>query len=162
MVKLLLMLLMAAVVVEDLKQRTIDNRTVLLVFAVSAIYRIGTGSWKLWIAGTVVAVIVCMLLYLQGGIGGGDVKLLMALGGYFGPTEWLMVVALACIYGVIGGFAWMALRNELVPWMKNIWCRLKGKKLERIQPEIPFGPAIAIAVVLSLYGPDMTSFGGVI
>lgn len=67
------------------------------------------------------------------GVGGGDVKLLSAVGVWAGPVGGLLAVGLSCLVGVIG---WLVVAP-----------RERGRP-----PAIPLGPAIAaasLAVVLA-------------
>lgn len=71
------------------------------------------------------------------GVGGGDVKLLAALGVWAGPAGGLAVVALSCALGVLG---WAAARGLGV---------LLGREGGR-GGGIRMGPAIALAALLVL------------
>ncbi len=63
------------------------------------------------------------------GLGGGDIKLFFAVGLYLGPLNGLLCLIISCVIGLL-----------LVALMR------KGK--------IPFGPAIAIGMMICLYWGD--------
>lgn len=64
------------------------------------------------------------------GMGGGDVKLAVLLGIWFGPTTLLVILALAFISGAFVGLALMLLRKESKPF--------------------PFGPFLVASALLSM------------
>lgn len=123
--------LMAAAAVEDLRGFRISNR---LVVAVLALYPL-----HLWLApwavnglgGVITALILFALgagLFALGGMGGGDVKLLAALGLWAGPVEIWTVLAVVALAGGLLALAILAGRR---------WHRAKGGDGDSVHP----GPA---------------------
>jgi prepilin peptidase CpaA len=117
-------------------------------------------------AGLVVAAFVPVLLYRVSrgrGIGGGDVKLLAALGALLGPMKGLEVefgafVVLACfalvrlayagqLFRVIGNSA-LLLIGAFLP------LRFRRAAIRESLTEIRMGPAIAVACLSALYVND--------
>lgn len=77
------------------------------------------------------------------GLGLGDAKLLAAAGAWVSWTGLPSVVLLAASFGLAGALLW----------------RLSGQRLEAAS-ELPFGPALALAIWLVwLYGPLVPVFG---
>lgn len=83
---------------------------------------------KLAWAGLFVGAGLLVLISLIGPMGGGDIKLMGALGMWFGPVQIITVLLLSFIVGSV------------------IACGYAIKYCKR-RLEIPFGPAIAVAAV---------------
>jgi prepilin peptidase CpaA len=127
------LLLVAAI--GDLRSRTIPN------WLTGAVALLATGwwwanGWAIWPDIAIVVGIALLLLLLFGAVfafgamGGGDVKLIVALALWLRPAlipEMLMVMALA------GG----ALTILMLAWHR--WRKMEG------QPEVPYGVAIVAA-----------------
>lgn len=82
--------------------------------------------------------VLLIIAVLTGGLGGGDVKLMAAVGFYLGwkLTLWSMLLA-----SVIGGFA-------------GIMILASGKG--KLKTEIPFGPILVVGIISSvLFGDEM-------
>jgi leader peptidase (prepilin peptidase)/N-methyltransferase len=96
-------------------------------------------SWLERVIGFISAGGVLLIIeVLTGGLGGGDVKLMAAVGFYLGwkLTLWSMLLA-----SVIGGFAGIV-----------ILASGKGK----LKTEIPFGPILVVGIISSvLFGDEM-------
>lgn len=112
------------------------------------------------IGGAVLCGIVPMMLYRQSAIGGGDVKLLVALGALLQP----MVGVEAQMYGFFAGAilapARLAYEGKLFATMKNALVILANlflpaKKQRSVDSAVlswfRLGPAIAIGVALASY-----------
>lgn len=89
-------------------------------------------------AGTVFLVmLVAALASARGGrergVGGGDVKLLAAVGTWAGPVLGLVIVGLSCLVGVAGWFAY------------RVVVALRGTEPPR--PGIPLAPSIMLATL---------------
>jgi Flp pilus assembly protein protease CpaA len=87
------------------------------------------------------------------GVGGGDVKLLAAVGVWVGPARVLVVIALSCLVAVAG---WVMLRI-VASWAARGNARASASPLARdgraLAQGIPLAPAIALsALVMVLLG----------
>lgn len=104
------------------------------------------------------------LPYAMGGMGGGDVKALMALGAWLGPETSLGAAVWALIAAGSFGIALLALRGELIGFARR-WRRilLAGLGSRRIAYEppasgsnaaggIPFAAALAVGLALQWSG----------
>ncbi len=96
-----------AVIVTDLKSRTISNRLTLSVAAGAPLYWLAIGL-PLWpgVAGqlalAVVVFAICCALFAMRQMGGGDVKLLAALALWIPPSQFtLLLVAMAMLGWVL-------------------------------------------------------------
>lgn len=146
---------------RDLEGRVIPNRCVAVVAAaalVRALARCLAGAaplatWGRMVAGgaLVLAVMLAAAALFQrtrgeAGVGGGDVKLLAALGLWLGPARGLACVALSCLVALAG---WAMARG---------WRALAGARSSRQgkaagDAGLPMGPAIALsALALVLVG----------
>jgi prepilin peptidase CpaA len=63
---------------------------------------------------------VMLIPYLMALVGGGDVKLLAAVGAFLGPTNVLWVAALGCIAGGVVAIGLLLWRRQLVPTLINL------------------------------------------
>lgn len=123
-----------------------------------------TGGWAgagASLAGFVIGILIFLAPFALGGLGGGDVKLLGALGAWFGPTEavWVALYAgavglvLAVCYALMLGYLKTAVTNVIV--LLTFW-RVNGV---RPMPELTLaygqGPRMAYALPI-LGGTVMT------
>jgi prepilin peptidase CpaA len=135
--------------IDDLARRHIANWIPAAALAGGFGWQIGQGGWQGALAalgGTIVGFAVFLVFYLLGGMGGGDVKLMAGFGALLGAGQ-LLEAALwtAGVGGIlaVGAIVWKALRR-----------RLDGKAAETAaeqrEASIPYAPAIALGVWLSL------------
>jgi prepilin peptidase CpaA len=102
--------------------------------------------------------------YALGGMGAGDVKVLMVLGSWLGPGAIFGAAVWALIAAGTFGVILLMLRGEIVHYVQR-WSRtiLSTLKLRRISYEppaagsiasggIPFAAAIAVGLVIQWYG----------
>lgn len=61
-----------------------------------------------------------LIPYLIDVVGGGDVKLLAAVGAFLGPTHTLWVAALGCIVGGVVAIGLLLKRRQLMPTLINL------------------------------------------
>jgi len=119
----------------------IPNWSILLILIAGLIVALVSQevSWLERVIGFISAGGVLLIIaVLTGGLGGGDVKLMAAVGFYLGwkLTLWSMLLA-----SVIGGFA-------------GIMILASGKG--KLKTEIPFGPILVVGIISSvLFGDEM-------
>jgi prepilin peptidase CpaA len=100
-------------------------------------------------------------LFLVGGMGGGDVKLLAAVGALAGPLGLLHVALAALLVGAGAAVVWLAWRGEL---RRSLWsvavffataCTPRANVvLPRGGPRLRFGVCVALAAAaLACAGP---------
>jgi prepilin peptidase CpaA len=102
--------------------------------------------------------------YALGGMGAGDVKVLMVLGAWLGPETTFGAAVWAVIAGGAFGVIVLALRGQFIPYVQRWGRTLIGSlKLRRIYYEppaagsiasggIPFAAAIAVGLAAQWYG----------
>jgi prepilin peptidase CpaA len=139
-----------AAMIDDLARRQIANWIPLSALAAGFGWQIGqSGLSGLLYAGigTVAGFAVFLVFYLLGGMGGGDVKLMAGFGALLGFHQ-LISAALwtAGVGGVIalGVLGVRALRRALG------WTTSSTPEQDANQDSIPYAPAIALGVWLSL------------
>ncbi len=99
---------------SDLQKREIPNAVIILMLALGLLHMLfsillGT-SWVEYPLGALLAALL-LIAWHKGSIGGGDVKLLSAIGLYLGLPRMLLAVcgmAVACIFTLL----WSLLRNR--------------------------------------------------
>lgn len=119
---------------QDLRRREIADAFPLAI-AAAAVVAIGCGWWPLgWLAcllGVVAGFLLSIPLFLLDGFGGGDVKLIAALGAWFGPVA------------LLGVLFWMAALGGLLA----VVATLRGKQ------DLAYGPAIALGAAVHSFWP---------
>lgn len=141
-----------AAVIDDLKRRQIANWIPVSALAGGLGWQVVSYGWAGWLyglGGAAAGGAVFLVFYLLGGMGGGDVKLMAGFGALLGPGR-LVEAALwtAGIGGLLalGVLAYRALRRKLAGTPETALS--PEQKLE--QESIPYAPAIALGVWLSL------------
>jgi prepilin peptidase CpaA len=137
------------VIISDLRTRTIPNWTNGLVAGLGVAYwlSLGTPLWPnlaLQFAIAIAAFALFLIFFALNAMGGGDVKLIAALGLWFPVTQMIRVLL---IMSILGGAL------TLIVWAR---ARLE-KTTEKI--EVPYGVAIAIAALWVLYERNLNHFG---
>jgi prepilin peptidase CpaA len=118
----------------------------------------GAGGPAQALGGAALGFVLLVGPYAIGGLGAGDVKALMALGAWIGPSATLGAAAWALIAAGVFGLAWLALRGELGGfarrWGRTLVATLTLRRLayEPPPPEsgaargIPFSAALALGL----------------
>ena len=123
--------LLTAAAIPDLRKREIPDVFPLALLAWAVLARaLGFQEPDWWglPLGLGVGALVGTLFFALGAMGGGDAKILAALGAILGPLGFLIVMA---FIAVVGG-AWA------------LYGRLRGQR------EIPYGPAIALGYIAAV------------
>ncbi len=142
---LLPMLLCAFVV--DLKEQIIPNRLNLLIFETGLIFVFLYGINNINIAlnmllGMIVGAVIFLIITLLGGLiagkeamGMGDVKLMGAIGLYFGMQNIVVISVLSFLIGAIISIIYMIVKRKSA------------------DTYIPFGPFIVISSIITIFVP---------
>jgi len=118
-----------------------------------------TGLWTS-LKGIGIALAIYLPLYLLRGVGGGDLKLMAALGAIAGPKNWIVIMLLTSLVGGIAALILVTVQGRLRKTLRNVWVILSslamGRAPYRADPEIdvksptatrlPHGVVIACAV----------------
>jgi len=107
----------------DLRYRRIPNWLVLAGLGLGFLLNTYLRGWvglRGVLLGLGLAMLVYLPLYLIRGVGGGDVKLMMAVGAIAGPMQWLYIFTLTSILGGVLAFAILMARGRLARALRNI------------------------------------------
>ncbi len=144
-----------AACVTDVRTRRIPNALTLtaalagfLVQAVSGGLDGALAASGGWLVGT----LLFLPFFLLGGMGGGDVKLLAALGAWLGPRDTLWLAVYASIAGGVLGVVVAIARGYLTTAIRNVFAMLAYWRTVGIRPvpdltlDSPAAPRLAYAI----------------
>jgi prepilin peptidase CpaA len=148
--------------IRDARSRIIPNRLTLSALAVGFAVRGAIGGWS-GLGSSVAAALVAggffFLFFLAGGMGGGDVKLMSAVGAWVGTGQVIPVLVAAAIAGgflavyylVIDGSIGRTFRNTAVLLRHHITFGISPHPQINVQQanltRVPFGLAIALGTL---------------
>ena len=138
-----------AAMIDDLARRQIANWIPLAALAAGFGWQVGQSGLRgvLYAGiGTVAGFAVFLIFYLLGGMGGGDVKLMAGFGALLGFHQ--LITAALWTAGV-GGLIALGVLGVRASRRALGWTTRQGKD----QESIPYAPAIALGVWLSLLVP---------
>jgi Flp pilus assembly protein protease CpaA len=122
--------------VQDLRTREVSDGFSVTIL-ISAVVSIAAGWWQLsWLAaglGVVVGLLVTAPLFYLGGFGGADVKLVAAIGAWFGPIS------------LLGLLFWVAIMGGILALLA------KG----RDRNDLAYVPAIAVGAFIHVWWPGV-------
>lgn len=144
----------AAGTLTDLIYRRIPNWITLPAVLAALVYNGSTGDWADGIQASLAGLAVgCALLlppFAMGGMGGGDVKLLGALGAWLGSLDVFNIFLFSAWAGALGAILIMARNRTLVATIKKLWetmvCFQATGRMQHPRPSgaiMSYAPAIA-------------------
>ncbi|TWT09018.1 A24 family peptidase [Planomicrobium sp. CPCC 101079] len=138
-IALLFVSLLVIITVSDIAYMLIPDRVLLPFAALLLVLRfvIQLDSWWDSLLGAVIGFSLLFLIAVvsKGGMGGGDIKLFLAIGLVVGTVGTLMTLFFASVIGAVAGIIQLRVTN-------------KGRKTP-----VPFGPSIAVgALIVYFYG----------
>jgi prepilin peptidase CpaA len=156
-----LLALMAGASWFDVRTRRIPNLLTGSGMAAALALRLmaGPGAGIDGVTGAILAFVLCLPFFVLGVLGGGDAKLLMAVGAFTGPRDLLMaMLVIASLGGILGAIDAMR-KGILLPVLYNCgdilkhWATLGRRGANRSLTStgalaIPYGVAIAAGSVL--------------
>ncbi len=108
--------------------------------------------------GLLIAFVPSLLLFAVGSLGGGDVKLLSALGALLGYPAILDVLFYSIVFGSVWGLSVIIWRGRAMEMLKGIWSLLVSLVYPgsyKIVPvrdlSIPFGVPIAVGTLWAVF-----------
>lgn len=170
---LALTVMLGAAVSTDLRERRIPNG--ITVFGFLAGLALGIfvegGFPLLALSGSALAMLIALPFLALGGIGGGDAKLLIAVGAFVGPGGLLSVVLYGAVAGGVLAIGSAIRRGALVPvfvssgklFLSLASLGSRGDRLSLSSPgahSIPYGLAIAAGTLVAWFFP--LSLGGLL
>ena len=119
----LTLVLIGASVVDDLRSRKVHNSLVIAIFVIALVAAAFQSGWSapFEVPPSILAAFVfCLPLYLIKAIGGGDVKLLIALSPLMSWPEvgWTLVFSL--VWGAVLGIMMMITKKEFRSFAQNL------------------------------------------
>jgi prepilin peptidase CpaA len=139
----------------DLRTRRIPQVLTLGGALAGLLFHLVTGGWSaggLSLAGWTVGMLIFLGPFALGGLGAGDVKLLGALGAWFGPGDTLWLALYAGVAGLALALLFSLTHRYLLEAMRNLrllmthW-RVNGlKPLPALTLEHGRGPRLAYAL----------------
>jgi prepilin peptidase CpaA len=152
---LLILIVGAAAVIEDLGWRRVSNWTSGGAVAAGLIVNYLNKGWSGAMhsfLGALIGFSVFLIFYLLGGMGGGDVKLMSGFGALLGDSRILPAALLAAAAGGVMALVYLAVRS--VARRSKIWMGIAvpdGPSREAKSAEsIPYAPAITAGAWLAL------------
>ena len=135
--------------IDDLSRRRIANWIPLAALASGIAWQTAAGGWRGAISavlGAAAGFAVFLVFYVLGGMGGGDVKLMAGFGALIGIEH----LAAAALWSAACG-AFLAVGALGVRWLSRRLSRTEASASPQ-SDSIPYAPAIALGVWLSLLG----------
>lgn len=135
--------LVVAAAIIDLRTREIPDAFPIALLALALVGKLAGWSSVTWLgmlAGCVVGFLIPALLFWRGAMGGGDVKLLAALGAGLGLQALLSVLFWTAILGGLLALAILARRGAASD---------EGEDEQATDPELAYGPAIAAGLLVA-------------
>ena len=163
---LTLVALLGAAVFTDLRERRIPNRlTVSGLLVGLMIATVMEGGLPLTaLAGAGLAIVVALPFVALGGLGGGDAKLLIAVGAFVGPAGLLSVALYGGLAGGLLAVGSAIRRGTIIPVLLNstklfvhlISLGRRGERFGLDSPNahsVPYGLAIAAGALATWFVP---------
>lgn len=139
----LALILIAAI--TDLRWRRIPNWLTLAALIPGLALHLSQGTLRQAGLGCLLAAIIYLPLWLAGGRGGGDVKLMATLGIILGPTIWIQLFVLTAFIGALWALILVIAKRRLLQTLKNIFEILRSLLTGR-KPTHQLGSQGAIAI----------------
>ena len=163
-----LMVMLIIAMFTDLTKRKIPNSLVLIGLTVSLIGQCfitqGAGGLN-WLAGVTVAFACFIPLYLLRGMAAGDVKLMMAVGGFLGYPLTVTAVAYSYLAGGAIAICYVLIKGRFRQLIQNLISLMfdrfikatsgvdayDGKVIKQSVGQLPFAVAIALGTFVTLF-----------
>jgi prepilin peptidase CpaA len=152
--------------VFDVKSRRIPNFITIPSFLLGLALHLALGGWKQLLsalAGGIVCGLVFLIFYIAGGMGAGDVKLIMAVGCLAGLSHVSYLLVLTAISGGLMAVVLALTRGQLQQTIMNVGELATHHSHEGLQPHpdlnlgnaatlrLPYALAIAGGSLITLY-----------
>jgi prepilin peptidase CpaA len=146
--------IVAACTTTDLLYRRIPNWITIPAVIVALIYNGLANGWVAGIQSSLAGLTLgCALLippFAMGGMGGGDVKLLGALGAWMGGLNVLNIFLFSAWAGALGAVVIMVKNNTLVSTIKKLWGAMACFQVTgRISPPRLSGETLPYALAIA-------------
>ncbi|HZG58199.1 A24 family peptidase [Paenibacillus sp.] len=153
MLTIVTLLFSAIVFYYDLKYQTIPNKLTIPAIGAGWLISLEHGAFVSSLLGSAIGFSVLLVPFLFGWVGGGDVKMLAALGALMGPSPFVSAFFLGIL--IAGGFSLLVLvkHRALFEMVAYLFRLPEGERYRRINQCIPLGSCMSLAVfALVLFG----------
>lgn len=159
----ILIAILAASLVCDLRSRTIPNLITIPAMVLGIIINIMKNQVegiKLSFFGILISFLILIIPFYIGGLGGGDVKLMMAVGALMGPWFALNALIYTAVAGALMALGIIIYQKKLGKCFSNIMGYLASIFLlqeivpidkEEARTYFPYGLAIGIGTLLTVF-----------
>jgi prepilin peptidase CpaA len=165
-----LVVLLAAATATDLRHRRIPNGLTATGIVVGLALGLVQGQLAASFLGLGAALAIGLPLFALGALGGGDAKLLGAVGALLGPTSFVSALLYAGLAGGAMALVQAVRRGTIIPLLLRtfdlaLWAVTLGRRGMRLSLEspgalsIPYGAAIAVGALAAWFFPLLA--GGV-
>lgn len=142
----------------DWRHLVLPNLIVLPVWIAGLAWAGFAGHVQEALLGTALGFIPGFIGFLSGGLGGGDVKLMAALGAWFGILV-VPIILVGCCLGFVWSLIRLARAGRLKAWARDFGCSLFMRCVLRVRgamavPPIPDTPTPGSGNVLP-FGPSL-------
>lgn len=158
----------------DARYYLLKNYVTFPIFFIGIIYAIYFSSdFKMNLLGAGLVFVIYFFMYLMGGLGAGDVKLITGLGMWFSFPNIIYIVIISSLLGVLFGVyklhKYNLLAKRLVPFFKGLYFRVVygvkgvmvmeklGDENKTKQEAIPFGTFMVIGAWIVFFMPYIFS-----
>ncbi|HZG84729.1 A24 family peptidase [Paenibacillus sp.] len=130
----------------DLKYQVIPNKLTLPAIAAGWLLSWLHGALAPSLIGSLIGFFILLLPFVMGWIGGGDLKMLAALGALMGPSSFISAFFLGIL--IAGALSLLVLvKNRALLHMVKYMLKLpEGDRYRPISQAIPFGSCMSLAV----------------
>jgi prepilin peptidase CpaA len=149
---------------QDMRTRRISNWVTVSALVACICLRglLGPSAIVLGLMGAALSLVLLSPLFYMGGVGGGDAKLLIAVGAFLGPKGLIVALLATAIAGGVMALTYSIRQGVILPALLNTrglltWVVTGGRWGERttLQMEgavsVPYGVAIAAGTIFALW-----------
>jgi prepilin peptidase CpaA len=152
--------------VFDVKSRRIPNFVTMPAFLFGVALHLALGGWRQLLSSLAAGLIcaaVFLVFYIAGGMGAGDVKLILAVGCIAGLSHVAYLLVLTALSGGVMAIVWAVARGQLQQTIMNVGELASHHRHAGLQPHpdlnlknaatlrLPYALAIAGGSILTLY-----------
>jgi prepilin peptidase CpaA len=118
--KAVLVVVVVIAAILDLRWRRVPNWLTASGALLGIVLNTVFGTWWSSLEGLGLALLIYVPLYLLRGVGGGDVKLMAAVGAIAGPGNWLRILFFTLIFGAVAAIILMVVKRRVRRTFQNI------------------------------------------
>ena len=155
--ELVLALIVVAGVFYDLRERRIPNWLTVPALGVGLVLQglqRGPEGLLIGLGGAAAGLALLALPFALGWVGGGDLKLLAAIGALMGAPFALWTLIFASAAAGVMAVGWLAVTGNLahsIGYMFLRWFRRTEAKPAALAASLSFGPALAVGVLMARF-----------